>query len=98
MVMPVSEQHIIPYSPAALVGDVISAGAIIGTIIGYLPYVAAFAGLVWYLIQIWESKTVQGWWCNRRMVRGTKKIARLQAREKIIQAQLQAMEDLHRGN
>lgn len=39
--------------------DAISATAVVGTLLGYLPSAAALAGLIWYAIQIWESKTVQ---------------------------------------
>jgi hypothetical protein len=78
--------------PVALVTDVVSAGAIIGTIFGVLPFVAAFAGMIWYGIQIWESRTVQHWWRNRQMIRKAKKIARLRAKEKVIVAQLEALE------
>lgn len=40
-------------------GDVISATAIVGAFMGMLPALAGLAGLIWYAIQIWESKTVQ---------------------------------------
>lgn len=39
--------------------DGISAAAIVGAFMGYLPALAGLAGLIWYAIQIWESKTVQ---------------------------------------
>jgi len=77
---------------AAWAADVVSAAAIIGSILGYLPYFAALAGLVWYCIQIRESKTVQHWLENRRMVQRAKKIAKLRAKEKVIVAELEAME------
>jgi len=83
--------------PVALITDVVSAGAIIGTILGDLPYVAALAGMVWYTIQIWESRTVQHWWRNRQMVRKAKKIARLRAKEKVIVAQLEALETIRQA-
>lgn len=57
-------------------GDLIAALAIVGTALGYLPYVAAIAGLIWYLIQIKESKTVHAWFAQRRASR----IARLRER------------------
>lgn len=41
--------------------DALSAVAIIGTLANLLPPLAALAGLIWYVVQIWESKTVQGW-------------------------------------
>lgn len=39
--------------------DTISLAAIVGTLAGLLPVFAGLAGLIWYCIQIWESKTVQ---------------------------------------
>lgn len=39
--------------------DVASVGTILGTIIGYLPAVAAFVSIVWGLIRIYETQTVQ---------------------------------------
>jgi hypothetical protein len=41
--------------------DTISAGAILGTFLGYLPPLAAFVATLWYCVQIWESHTVQKW-------------------------------------
>lgn len=70
----------------------LSTGAIIGTILGWLPYIAAFAAFVWYVIQIWESRTIQHWWANRQMLRRARKIAQLKAHEKIIAAQLLALQ------
>ncbi len=52
------DQHLKAVNAAA---DVISAGAIVGTFLGYLPPLAALAAIVWYAIQVWESKTVQAW-------------------------------------
>lgn len=83
--------------PLAWAADVVSAGAIVGTIAGYLPFVAALAGLIWYVIQIWESRTIQHWWRNRQMVRKAKRIAKLKAKERIIVAQLEAMETVRQA-
>lgn len=41
--------------------DSVSAAAILGTLAGWLPPLAALAAIVWYAVQIWESKTVQAW-------------------------------------
>ena len=41
--------------------DWISAGAIVGSLVGYLPPLAAALAIIWYCIQIYESKTFQGW-------------------------------------
>lgn len=84
-------------TPAAITGDIIGAGAIIAAILGYITPIAAVVALVWYLIQIWESRTIQHWRENRRMVRKAKKIARLKAKEKVIVAQLDALERLRQA-
>lgn len=60
------------------------AGSIIGAALGYTPALAAGVALVWYLIQIIESKTVQGWIKNRRTV----KLAKLKARAIMLEAKL----------
>lgn len=41
--------------------DGISLTTAIGTLAGALPAIAAFFSLVWTLIRIYETKTVQGW-------------------------------------
>jgi hypothetical protein len=41
--------------------DAASIGAAIATLAGWLPAMAAFASLVWSVIRIYETKTVQGW-------------------------------------
>lgn len=78
-------------NPMTHAADAISAGAIVGVFLGYLPAIAAVAGFLWYCIQIWESRTIQHWWRNRQMKRRAKKIARLRAREKVIIAELDAL-------
>ena len=46
-----------PHPIAVITGDVISAFAVGGTLMGYLPDIAALAALVWYSVEIYESKT-----------------------------------------
>lgn len=72
-------------------GSAISTLAILGAFIGWLPYVAALAALIWYIIQIWESRTIQEWYIRRAVVRRARQIARLQAKEKLIAAKLEAL-------
>ncbi len=63
------------------VADTISAGAILGTFAGYLPPLAALVATVWYIVQIWESHTVQKWvrlhMRHRRTYRSLKRHNRL---------------------
>lgn len=51
--------------------DAMSGLAIVATLVGLLPSIAAIAGIVWYGIQIFESKTVQGWLAKRKAKHGT---------------------------
>ncbi len=41
------------------VGDAGAGATILAALAGWLPPLAALAGIIWYLIQIYESKTVQ---------------------------------------
>jgi len=66
------------------VGNVISASAILTTLLGLVPAIAAIVALLWYLVQIYESNTIQTWLKNRRL----RKLARLKARVIMLQAQL----------
>lgn len=77
--------------------DLLGAGTIVASIVGYLPALAASIALLWYCIQIWESRTVQHYLENRRMVRKAKRIIRLRAKEKVISAQLEALESIRQA-
>lgn len=57
-------------------GHAISAGAIVGTLAGWVPVIAAVVALIWYLIQIFESATARRWLAARQR----RKIARLKAK------------------
>ena len=41
--------------------DAISIGGVIATIAGYLPAIAAILSIVWSLIRIYETQTIQRW-------------------------------------
>lgn len=41
------------------VGDALSAFVVLGTLVGYLPYVAALLTIIWTGIRILETDTVQ---------------------------------------
>lgn len=41
--------------------DALSIGAVLGTLIGMLPAIAAGLSIVWTSIRIYETKTVQKW-------------------------------------
>jgi hypothetical protein len=65
------------------VGNVASIGAVVSAFVGWLPPAAALVAIIWYMIQIYESDTVQGWRKRRRNVR----LARLKARVMMMEAQ-----------
>lgn len=48
--------------------QVISVAAILGTLAGWLPVAAAFIAAVFYIIEIWESATVQHWFGRTSLV------------------------------
>ena len=47
--------------PAKHVVDALSILTVLGTLVELLPAVAAILSIVWSLIRIYESKTVQRW-------------------------------------
>lgn len=47
--------------PTKHVVDALSLLTVLGTLVDVLPAVAALLSIVWSLLRIYESKTVQGW-------------------------------------
>lgn len=45
--------------PLNVTGDVISGVAVVGTLMGYLPDLAAIVAMLWYGVQLWD------WWVER---------------------------------
>ena len=41
--------------------DVLSVATVIGTLANMLPSIAALFSIIWSVIRIYETKTVQGW-------------------------------------
>ncbi len=46
--------------------DGISVLAVLGTLVGALPVIAAALSIIWSILRIYESKTVQGWIRRRK--------------------------------
>jgi hypothetical protein len=46
--------------------DAGSVAAVLATLMAWLPPLAAFFSIVWTLIRIYETRTVQGWLKNWR--------------------------------
>lgn len=65
-------------------GNTASLAAIVSAMLGWAPLFAAIVAAVWYLVQIYESATVQRYLASRR----ARKLARLKA-------QIVALEALH---
>jgi hypothetical protein len=45
--------------PLHITVDLLSLGAIVGSVVQIIPVMAAFPAAVWYSILIWESETVR---------------------------------------
>lgn len=63
-----------------------------GSLVGLLPAFAALIGIIWYTIQIMESNTVQKWLDKKRTARKGRRIAKLKAEQKVLTAELEALE------
>ena len=48
-------------SHAKQVGDALSISAIVATLVGWLPAIAALLSIIWTAIRIYETQTVQNW-------------------------------------
>lgn len=51
---------------AKAAGDALSIGAVLGTLAGLLPAIAAILSIVWTVIRIYETRTVQDYLAKRR--------------------------------
>lgn len=49
------------HETAKQAADALSIATVLGTLMNWLPAVAALASLVWSLIRIYETQTVQNW-------------------------------------
>ena len=62
------------HSHLVAAANVISLGAIFGSLMGIVTPLAAIAALIWYALQIYESKLVQDWMHHRRKLHRHKRI------------------------
>jgi len=72
------------FNLSAFFGHIFSGAAVVGSLVNVFPAVAASVALVWYLIQVYESK----WMQTRLSTRRLRQIARL----KVEIARLEALE------
>lgn len=49
------------HETAKNIADALSILTVVGTLINMLPSIAALISIVWSVIRIYETKTVQGW-------------------------------------
>lgn len=49
------------HETAKTIGDVLSITTVVGTLAQVLPSIAALFTIVWTMIRIYETKTVQSW-------------------------------------
>lgn len=66
--------------------------AIALTFAGFLPPIAAILAGCWYLVQIYESKTVQAWIERRALARRARKLLKLEAKRLVLAAEIDAIE------
>ena len=48
------------------IGDVLSIGTVLSTLMGWLPAIAALATIIWTCIRIYETNTIQNWLKKRK--------------------------------
>lgn len=88
----------IPTHKATLVAaDIISGAAIAGAMMQWLPPFAALGGVIWYAIQIWESKTVQKWVRVHRIRYRLRRLVKAQVEVSIASAEIAAAAEVPDG-
>jgi hypothetical protein len=79
-------------------GDAVSIGVIGGTLLNYLPPAAAFFAIAWYVIQMYESKTIQNMLRTRRLKQLVAIRAKATALELLIREKNTELGNLDRAN
>ncbi len=76
--------------PAVVVGHTVSLATIAAALSGALPAVATLFAILFYVVQLWESKTVQGWVHGHKAVQKTETAAAVldvgKAQAKLVEA------------
>lgn len=47
--------------PLLVLSDLTAAGTVVAAFVGWLPPIAGLLSVVWFCIQIYESRSFQGW-------------------------------------
>lgn len=77
--------------------DTIAASTIIMAFVGILPGIAALLAAVWYIVQIYESKTVQAWVERRAIERRARRLQKLEAQRLVLAAEIDAIEKVRQA-
>lgn len=78
--------------PLTVVVDAGSAFLVVGALANLLPPIAAILAGLWYMVQIYESKTVQSRLYRHRIKRLAKKLRNLEARKLMLNAEIDSVE------
>ena len=77
--------------PALVLSDLAAAGGVLAMMMSWLPPIAGVLSITWFMIQIWESNTVQKALIGWRTRRQHRLLAILRAKEKLIAARIVAI-------
>lgn len=83
--------------PVETGGHAAALGTLAATIGGYLPVLLALVPALYYLLLIYESKTVQTWAAERKARKAARKLAYLKARQTLVEAELLAAETVSKA-
>ena len=61
MIAMVLEAHNAMHEEAKTIVDGVAVSGGIATLVGWLPDITALLTIIWLILRIWESDTVQGW-------------------------------------
>lgn len=65
-----------PAKAASHAADTAATASILAVLAGYLPIGVTILAAIWYLLQIWESKTVCDWRMKRAEIRAMRRMAK----------------------
>lgn len=82
--------------PAAI--DIGLVGIVGGTFLHVLPPVAAVLAILYYMIQIYESPTIQTWLRRHNQRHAVRRLRRLEAKQRIILAEIAATELMRKAS
>ena len=81
--------------PIRVAADLAAGTAVFASIMQWLTpaltLISLTLGIAWFILQIWESKTTQGWVMRWRAKHNASRLAKLRAKEKILAARIMAV-------